>query len=51
LIRAIALTAYAGEINQQQALAAGFQMHLSKPVEPAELVKAIVTLVRRGSST
>jgi CheY-like chemotaxis protein len=45
LIRAIALTAYAGEINQQQALAAGFQMHLSKPVEPAELVKAIVNLV------
>ncbi|HEY9798096.1 MAG TPA: PAS domain S-box protein [Leptolyngbyaceae cyanobacterium] len=45
LIRAIALTAYAGEINQQQALAAGFQMHLSKPVEPAELLKAIVNLV------
>jgi CheY-like chemotaxis protein len=43
--KAIALTAYAGEINQQQALAAGFQMHLSKPVEPAELVKAIVNLV------
>jgi CheY-like chemotaxis protein len=48
--KAIALTAYAGEINQQQALAAGFQMHLSKPVEPAELVKAIVTLTTRGSS-
>jgi CheY-like chemotaxis protein len=48
--KAIALTAYAGEINQQQALAAGFQMHLSKPVEPAELVKAIVNLVKRGSS-
>jgi hypothetical protein len=44
-IPAIALTAYAGEFNQQQALAAGFQMHISKPVEPAELVKAILTLV------
>jgi CheY-like chemotaxis protein len=40
---AIALTAYAGELNQQQALAAGFQQHISKPVEPAELVKAIAT--------
>lgn len=43
-IPAIALTAYAGEINQQQALAAGFQQHISKPVEPEELVKAIVAL-------
>jgi PAS domain S-box-containing protein len=40
-VQAIALTAYAGEINQQQALAAGFQMHISKPVEPEVLVKAI----------
>jgi hypothetical protein len=45
-IPAIALTAYAGEINQQQALAAGFHRHVSKPVEPAELVQAIVTLVK-----
>lgn len=41
---AIALTAYAGEINQQQALAAGFQKHISKPVEPEELIKAIADL-------
>ena len=39
--KAIALTAYAGEMNQQQALAAGFQMHISKPVEPDVLVRAI----------
>ncbi|MBH8578203.1 GAF domain-containing protein [Nostocaceae cyanobacterium CENA369] len=44
-IPAIALTAYAGEINQQQALAAGFQMHISKPVEPEKLVQAIVQLL------
>ncbi|RCJ26770.1 two-component system sensor histidine kinase/response regulator [Nostoc minutum NIES-26] len=44
-IPAIALTAYAGEINQQQALTAGFQMHISKPVEPDELVQAIVQLL------
>lgn len=44
-VRAIALTAYAGEINQQQALAAGFQMHIAKPIDPDELVKAIVGLI------
>jgi CheY-like chemotaxis protein len=47
---AIALTAYAGEYNQQQALAAGFQLHVSKPVEPEALVKAIARLVGRASS-
>ncbi|MEH2235200.1 MAG: ATP-binding protein [Nostoc sp.] len=45
LVPAIALTAYAGEMNQQQALAAGFQMHISKPVDPDALVKAIVDLI------
>jgi PAS domain S-box-containing protein len=49
MIPAIALTAYAGEINQQQALAAGFGMHISKPVEPEELVKAIARLLRSAS--
>jgi PAS domain S-box-containing protein len=44
-IPAIALTAYAGEINQQQALESGFQKHLSKPVEPEELIKEIATLI------
>ena len=46
-IPAIALTAYAGDFNQKQALAAGFQHHLAKPVQPNELVKAIVTLLRK----
>jgi PAS domain S-box-containing protein len=46
-IPAIALTAYAGDFNQKQALAAGFQRHLAKPVEPNELVEAIVTLLSR----
>ena len=44
-VPAIALTAYAGEMNQQQAVAAGFQMHISKPVDPDVLVKAIVDLI------
>ncbi|MBE9127132.1 MULTISPECIES: PAS domain S-box protein [unclassified Coleofasciculus] len=46
-IVAIALTAYAGEHDQQQALAAGFQQHLSKPVEPEELVRAIAALMNQ----
>lgn len=40
-IPAVALTAYAGEVDQQQAIAAGFQTHLAKPVEPAALIAAI----------
>ncbi|HEY9747398.1 MAG TPA: ATP-binding protein [Allocoleopsis sp.] len=47
-IPAIALTAYAREEDQQRSLAAGFQMHLSKPVEPTTLTSAIARLV--GSS-
>ena len=44
IIRAIALTAYAGEIDQQKALQVGFQTHITKPVEPEELVRAIANL-------
>ncbi len=48
-IPAIALTAYASEIDQQQALAAGFQQHLAKPVTPEELLTAISSLLRNVS--
>ncbi|NEU80728.1 PAS domain S-box protein [Nostoc sp. UIC 10630] len=44
-IKAIALTAYAGESDQKQALAAGFQRHLSKPIDPEELIEAIASLI------
>jgi PAS domain S-box-containing protein len=43
---AIALTAYAREDDQKQALSAGFQKHLAKPVNSADLVNAIIQLVR-----
>ncbi|MBD2080749.1 PAS domain S-box protein [Leptolyngbya sp. FACHB-17] len=46
-IPAIALTAYAGDVNQRQALAAGFQWHLSKPVNPEALVQAIAELLHQ----
>lgn len=42
---AIALTAYASEGNHQEAIAAGFQQHLAKPIEPADLVAAIASLL------
>jgi len=45
-IPAAALTAYAREEDRVCALAAGFQMHIPKPVEPAELVAAVVNLAR-----
>lgn len=45
-IPAIALTAYAGAVSQQQALAAGFQCHLAKPVEPDKLVKVMISLLK-----
>lgn len=46
---AIALTSYAGEYNQQKAIEAGFQFHLSKAVEAEALVAAVSRLVRNPS--
>jgi CheY-like chemotaxis protein len=41
---AVALTAYAGDGDRAQALRAGYQRHLSKPVEPRELLQIIADL-------
>ncbi len=41
---AVALTAYARAEDRAQALAAGFTAHLSKPVDPHELVAAVSRL-------
>jgi PAS domain S-box-containing protein len=49
-IPAIALTAYAGEIDYKQAIAAGFQRHLVKPIEPDQLILAIVQAVGQACS-
>jgi PAS domain S-box-containing protein len=43
-VLAIALTAFAGEYNQQQILAAGFQEYLAKPLDPEVLVQTIAKL-------
>ncbi|MDQ2658926.1 MAG: ATP-binding protein, partial [Verrucomicrobiota bacterium] len=41
-IPAIALTAYAGAQDRNRALQLGFDLHLTKPVDPVALVRAIV---------
>jgi CheY-like chemotaxis protein len=46
-IPAAALTAYARSEDRVKALRAGFQMHLAKPIDPAELVTTIASLARR----
>ncbi|MEP1078930.1 PAS domain S-box protein [Leptolyngbya sp. PL-A3] len=46
-IPAIALTAYACQTRREQSLRAGFQQHLTKPVEPEELINAILRAVRQ----
>jgi signal transduction histidine kinase len=47
-IPAIALTAYARPEERRHALAAGFQMHIAKPLDPNELVGAIKSLASRA---
>jgi CheY-like chemotaxis protein/two-component sensor histidine kinase len=48
-IPAIALTAYAGEYDRQQAFQAGFQQHLSKPIDPNALIQTIINLMGGNS--
>ena len=45
-IPAAALTAYARAEDRRKALDAGYMMHVSKPVEPAELISVIANLTR-----
>jgi PAS domain S-box-containing protein len=51
-IPAIALTAYARAEDKDRALAAGFQRHVAKPVEPHALVRIVAsTLEERATNT
>jgi signal transduction histidine kinase len=50
-IPAIALTAYARPEERHKALAAGFQLHISKPLNPLELASAIAALAPHESVT
>lgn len=47
-VPAVALTAYARDEDREQALAAGFQLHVAKPVQPADLVATLQALRRAG---
>jgi CheY-like chemotaxis protein len=42
-----ALTAYARSEDRTRVLAAGFQIHLAKPIDPSELVTTIASLAHR----
>ena len=42
---AIALTAYARKEDRERALAAGYQLHMSKPFNPSAVVHAVAQLV------
>jgi CheY-like chemotaxis protein len=47
---AVALTAYAREEDRARALAAGFQLHLAKPIAPKELAEAVASVAGRTSN-
>jgi PAS domain S-box-containing protein len=50
-IPAVALTAYARAEDRKRSLLAGFQSHMAKPAEPAELLALIGSLVGRTGTT
>jgi CheY-like chemotaxis protein len=50
-VPALALTAYAKAEDRVRALAGGYQVHLAKPVEPAEFVLVVANLAGRGQSS
>jgi len=46
-VPAAALTAYAKDEDRHRAIAAGFQAHVTKPVELAELASVVASLAGR----
>jgi PAS domain S-box-containing protein len=49
-VPSVALTAYARVEDRVTAILAGFQMHLAKPVEPAELIAMVASLAGRTAT-
>ena len=47
----IAVTAYAGAENEARALAAGFKMHCSKPLDPDTVARAVLKIVGKADAT
>jgi len=50
-IPALALTGYGKEEDRRRALEAGYQAHLIKPANPAELVSLVTRLVPKQQRT
>jgi CheY-like chemotaxis protein len=50
-IPAAALTAYAGVEDRMRVLSAGYQIHIPKPVEPAELTTVVANLAERYAAS
>jgi PAS domain S-box-containing protein len=48
---AAALTAYARSEDRSKALQAGFQMHLTKPIDPGDLMNAMASLAGRAKAS
>jgi hypothetical protein len=48
-IPAIALTAYARAEDRARAIAAGYQKHVAKPVEPSQLAAIVADVAGRGA--
>jgi len=47
-VPAIALTGYASRKDRERALGSGYQQHMAKPIEQADMIAAIAALVGRG---
>jgi CheY-like chemotaxis protein len=50
-IPALALTAYARAEDRTRAIAAGFQLHIAKPVNPEELAAVVANLAGRTGNS
>ena len=48
-VPALALTGYAAQRDAEAALAAGFDAHVPKPVDPSELAERMEQLMRRDA--
>lgn len=46
---AIALTAYARDVDRQQAIDSGFQAHIPKPIDPAQLLSTVASFAQKST--
>jgi len=49
-VPAVALTAYATDEDRSQALSAGFQLHVAKPIEPESFVSSLASVLERRTA-